>query len=45
LGERRNLSESGHRIRRDALMVDLGIRCAGVVAFARLLDWGNEQLP
>ncbi|MDL2355246.1 MAG: hypothetical protein QFF03_08315 [Pseudomonadota bacterium] len=36
IGERRSLKEAGHRITRDALLVDLGIRCAGVIALDRI---------
>lgn len=36
VGDRRALKEGGHRITGDALIVDLGIRCAGTVATDRI---------
>jgi hypothetical protein len=36
IGERRSLKEGGHRITRDALILDLGIRCAGAVALGSI---------
>ena len=49
VGIRRNLKEGGHRITRDELMLDLGIRCSGVVALGSvancsLLDRGMDEI-
>lgn len=36
IGGRRNLKEGGHRVAGAALTLDLGLRCAGVVALSRI---------
>jgi hypothetical protein len=48
VGDRRNLKEGGHRITNDALIVDLGIRCSGVIALdsiaaCRKLEQGERH--
>jgi hypothetical protein len=48
-GIRRNLKEGGHRITQDELILDLGIRCSGVVALdnianCSLLEPGIERI-
>ena len=40
IGERRSLTEGGHRITRDALILDLGIRCSGAVALDSIAACG-----
>jgi hypothetical protein len=40
IGDRRNLKEGGHGITRDALTIDLGIRCSGSVALSDVAACG-----
>jgi hypothetical protein len=44
VGERRSLAEGGHRVTSDALILDVGIPCAGTVALASIAACAKSKL-